>query len=210
MKSSYLRPGLALLCAALLNACGGGNNGNLLLSGTVVGLAKPDLVLINNKTGEKLPVAANGGSNVTFTFTKLIAVDEAYDVQIVSGPTGAKCEAVNGSNVGKANAYTAYPITFKCVTNPYTLGGTVSGLGLRSSGLVLANGSDLVSVQPPATAGANVNFTFSKVGDGSPYGVTILSQPVDQDTKRPQVCTVANGIGNMPAGDFLGVTVSCI
>ncbi|ELX11167.1 hypothetical protein Jab_2c32720 [Janthinobacterium sp. HH01] len=206
MKSSYLRPGLALLCAALLNACGGGNNGNLLLSGTITGLTKPDLVLVNNKTGEKLPVPAN---SATFSFTKLIAVDEAYDVQIVApGPTGAKCEAVNGSNVGKANAYTAYPIAFKCVTNPWTLGGNVSGL--LYPGLVLANGSDLVSVQP-AAGGAAVSFAFQKVGDGSPYGVTVLSQPKDTTpgSTRTQVCTVANGTGNMPAGDFLNVVVSC-
>ena len=208
MKSSYLRPGLALLCAALLNACGGGNNGNLLLSGTISGLTKPDLVLINNKTGEKLPVPAN---STNFSFTRLIAVDEAYDVQIVPpGPTGAKCEAVNGSNVGKANAYTAYPITFKCTTNPYTLGGTVSGL--LYPGLVLANGSDLVSVQPSAPAGATVNFSMSSlVGDGSPYGVTVLSQPKDTTpgSTLTQVCTVANGVGNMPAGDFRNVVVSC-
>lgn len=202
MKSSYLRPGLALLCAALLTACGGGNNGNLTLSGTITGLTKPDLVLINNKTGEKLPVAANSTS---FTFTRLIAVDEEFNVTISTPPTGAKCEVVNNSNVGKANAYTAYPITFKCTTNPYTLGGTVSGLS--SKGLVLANGSDLVNVLPPATAGAPVNFTMpSMVGDGSPYGVTVLNQPNDPVA---QVCTVANGVGNMPAGNVVSVTVSC-
>ncbi|OEZ99808.1 hypothetical protein [Duganella sp. HH101] len=207
MKSSYLRPGLALLCAALLNACGGGNNGNLLLSGTISGLTKPDLVLVNNKTGEKLPVPANSTS---FSFTKLIAVDEQYDVQISTPPTGAKCEAVNGSNVGKANAYTAYPITLKCTTNPWTLGGAVSGL--RFPGLVLANGADLVSVQPPpATVSAAVNFEFQKVGDGSPYGVTVLSQPKDTTpgSTLTQVCTVSNGVGTMPAGDFRGVIVIC-
>lgn len=203
MKSSYLRPGLALLCAALLNACGGGNNGNLMLSGTITGLTKPDLVLINNKTGEKLPVPAN---SATFTFTKLIAVDEEFNVTVVApGPTGAKCEAVNNSNVGKANAYTAYPIAFKCTTNPYTLGGVVNGLS--SKGLVLANGSDLVSVPPSATAGAPVNFSLpNMVGDGSAFGVTVLTQPKDPVA---QVCTVANGVGNMPAGNFLNVIVSC-
>jgi hypothetical protein len=34
MKSSYLRAGLALLCAVILSACGG-SNGSLQLSGTV-------------------------------------------------------------------------------------------------------------------------------------------------------------------------------
>ena len=203
MKSLYLRSGLALWCAALLNACGGGN-GSLVLSGTIAGLTKPDLVLINKKTGEKLPIPAN---TTTFAFTKLAAVDEDFDIEIDGlGPTGAKCTPVGTSNVGKANAYTSYTIGFTCVTNPYKLGGTVSGL--RSKGLVLANGADLVNVPPSATAGAPVDFTFgSTVGDGSPYGVTVLSQPKDPVA---QVCTVVSGgVGNMPAADFSGVAVTC-
>jgi hypothetical protein len=201
MKSLYLRSGLALVCAALLNACGGGN-GNLALSGTVSGLTKPDLVLINKKTGERLAIPANTSS---FVFTRLAAVDEEFDVEIDTPPTGAKCAPVGTSNVGKANAYTSYSISFSCVTNPWTLGGTVSGL--RNKGLVLANGADLVSVPPPATAGDKVSFTFpSKVGDGSAYGVTVLTQPKDP---AAQVCTVTNPTGNMPARDYADLVVTC-
>lgn len=204
MKSVYLRSGLALACAALLNACGGGN-GNLALSGTISGLTKPDLVLINKKTNERLAIPANSTS---FVFTRLAAVDEEFDIEIDTPPTGAKCEAVNGSNIGKANAYTSYSIAFKCTTNPWTLGGNVSGL--RYAGLVLANGADLVTVLPPASADAKVGFTFpSKVGDGSPYGVTVLSQPVDPVSKLTQVCTVANPTGNMPAKDYSDLVVTC-
>lgn len=204
MKSVYLRSGLALACAALLNACGGGN-GNLALSGTITGLTKPDLVLINKKTNERLAIPANSTS---FVFTRLAAVDEEFDIEIDTPPTGAKCTPSGTSNVGKANAYTSYSIAFNCVTNPWTLGGNVSGL--RYPGLVLANGADLVSVLPPATAGATVGFTFpSKVGDGSPYGVTVLSQPVDPATKLTQVCAVANPTGNMPAKDYSDLVVTC-
>ncbi|MCU6502505.1 hypothetical protein LPN04_32385 [Rugamonas sp. A1-17] len=209
MKSVYLRSGLALACAALLNACGGGN-GNLALSGTITGLTKPDLVLINKKTNERLAIPANSTS---FVFTRLAAVDEEFDIEIDTPPTGAKCTPVGTSNVGKANAYTSYSIGFSCATNPWTLGGTVSGL--RSKGLVLANGPDLVSVPPPATAGDPVSFTFpSKVGDGSPYGVTVLNQPKDPSA---QVCTVSdpagsppgNPAGTMPAKDYAGLVVTC-
>ncbi|MYN21087.1 hypothetical protein GTP81_30565 [Rugamonas sp. FT107W] len=204
MKSVYLRSGLALACAALLNACGGGN-GNLALSGTISGLTKPDLVLINKKTGERLAIPANTSS---FVFTRLAAVDEEFDIEIDTPPTGAKCTPVGTSNVGKANAYTSYQIGFTCVTNPWTLGGNVSGL--RYPGLVLANGADLVSVLPAATADAKVGFTFpSKVGDGSPYGVTVLSQPADPATKQTQVCSVANPTGNMPAKDYGDLVVTC-
>lgn len=204
MKSLYLRSGLALVCAALLNACGGGN-GNLALSGTISGLYKPDLVLINKKTNEKLAIPANSTS---FVFTRLAAVDEEFEIVVDSGPTGALCKPVGTSNVGKANAYTSYQIGFTCVTNPYKLGGNVGGL--RYAGLVLANGADLVSVPPPATAGAKVGFTFpSTVGDGSPYGVTVLSQPVDPATKLTQTCVVANPTGAMPAKDYGDLVVTC-
>lgn len=205
MKSLYLRSGLALVCAALLNACGGGN-GNLALSGVITGLSKPDLVLINNKTGEKLPIPVNSTS---FVFTKLAAVDEEFDIEVFgNGPTGGSCKPIGTSNIGKANAYTSGQIGFACQANPWTLGGTVSGLSVK--GLILANGADTVSVLPPATAGAPVNFTFgNKVGDGAPFGVTVLSQPKDLDKNLAQTCTLSKEVGTMPAGDFLGVTVTC-
>ena len=198
MKSLYLRSGLALVCAALLNACGGGN-GNLALSGTVSGLTKPDLVLINTKTGEKLPIPANTSS---FVFTKLAAVDEEFDIEISTPPTGGSCKPVGTSNVGKANAYTSYSIGFACQANPWTLGGTVTGL--RGSTLILSNGADTAAVLAPSSPGTPVSFTFgSKVGDGSPYGVTIQTQPTGQ------TCTLTNNVGTMPGADYLGVTVTC-
>lgn len=200
MKSLYQRAGLALLCSAVLAGCGGGS-GSLALSGTILTLNKPDLVLINNKNGETLAIA-NG--QTSFVFTKLVAPDEDFDVQVKTQPTGAKCTPVGTTNVGKASVYTAYSVQFQCITNPYTLGGTVTGLD--TLGLVLTNGSDTVSVLPPATPGAAVSFTFpTKVADGSPYGVTILTQP--KDTSK--VCAVSNNVGNMPAGDFNGIVVTC-
>jgi hypothetical protein len=200
MKSLYLRSGLALLCAVILSACGGGN-GSLALSGSVSGLTKDGLVLVNTNTGEKLPIP-NGTS--TFVFTKLAAVDEQFNVIVDTQPTGAKCAPSGTTNTGKASVYTAYYIAFICVTNPWTLGGTVTGLDTK--GLVLANGADTVAVLPGASASTPVSFTFpTKVGDGSPFGVTILSQPKD----TTKTCTIANNVGTMPAGDYSPITVTC-
>jgi len=200
MKSLYQRAGLALLCSAMFAGCGG-SGGSMALSGTILTLNKPDLVLINNGNGETLAISSG---QTTFVFTKLVKPDEDFDIEVQNQPTGAKCTAVGTTNKGKASVYTAYQIQFSCLTNPYTLGGTVTGLDTK--GLVLTNGSDTVSVLPPTTPGATVNFTFpTKVGDGSPYGVTILTQP--KDTSK--VCTVSNNIGNMPAGDFNGIVVTC-
>ena len=200
MKSLYLRSGLALLCAAILSACGGGN-GSLALSGTVSNVAKDGLVLINTNTGEKLAVPINTS---TFVFTKLAAVDESFNVIVDTQPNGARCDPVGTTNAGKASVYNAYYIAFACVTNPYVLGGSVQGQD--TAGLVLANGSDTVAVPPAPAPGVAVGFTFpTKVANGSPYGVTILAQPKN----TAKTCTVSNNVGTMPASDYSPVVVIC-
>jgi hypothetical protein len=201
MKSSYLRAGLALLCAVILSACGG-NNGNMALSGTITtyGVAKAGLVLINKSNGEKLSVETGATS---FVFTKLLGSDESFDVEVAEQPIGAKCVATN--NINKANVYTVYYVVVTCTANPYVLGGTVKGL--TGTGLVLANGADLVSVQPAATAGADVSFTYpTTVSDGSPYGGTVLSQPAGQTCKFDS----ALNPGTMPSSDQKGLIVNCV
>jgi hypothetical protein len=43
-----------------------------------------------------------------------------------------------------------------------------------------------------------------RVGDGSTYGVTVLSQPAGQ------TCTVTNGVGRMDTTDINSVQVNCV
>lgn len=202
MKSSFLRAGLALLCGVILSACGG-NNGSLALSGTVTynGTSTSSVVLANQSNGDKLTVSIGTGST-SFVFGKLLATDEQFNVVVESSPPGATCTTTEAS--GTASYYTVYRVAITCTANPYTLGGTVKGL--NSKGLVLANGSDTIGVLPAATAGADVNFAFSlKVGNGSPYGVTVLSQP------DKQTCVVSPNLnpGTMPSADQLGLVVNC-
>jgi hypothetical protein len=201
MKSSYLRAGLALLCAVILSACGG-NNGSLALSGTISysGPAKAGLVLENTNTGEKVAIDTGVTS---FVFTKLLAEDEQFNV-ISHDPAGEVCTGTT-ANSGKASVYTVYYLVFTCKVNPYTLGGTVKNL--TGSGLVLANGSDTVGVPPSATAGSNISFIFpTKVADGASYGVSVLTQPTGQ------TCSVDSALNPalMPAGDQLGLIVNCV
>jgi hypothetical protein len=196
MKSLYLRSGLALLCAIVITACGGGD-GSLQLSGTVSGLSKDGLVLINTNTGEKLPVPANSGS---FIFTKLASNDEQFNVIVDTQPTNAHCDP--SANSGRANVYTAYYIVITCASTPYTLGGVV--YGLKNTGLILANGPDTVAVTP--NGGADVSYTFpTKVPNGSLFGVTVLAQPIGQ------TCTVdaSKAVGTMLAADALEMFVTC-
>jgi hypothetical protein len=201
MKSSFLRAGFALLCAVILSSCGG-NNGSLALSGTITynppNATITGLTLVNNGNGEKVTIDSGATS---FIFTKLLAVDEKFDVEVVApGPSGAICTPA--ANTGTASVYTVYYVTVTCTANPWVLGGTVKGL--TSTGLVLANGSDTTAVLP--AGGADVKFTFpTKVGNTAQYGVTVLTQPTGQ------TCTVDSTLnpGTMPNSDLLTLGVTC-
>jgi hypothetical protein len=211
MKSVYPRAGLALLCAVVLSACGGGSNGSMLLQGSITGLSKSGLVLVNRSTGEKITIAANA---TAFQFTRLIAVDESFDIQIDTPPSGASCKLAENTN--KANSFTSFRTEVTCITNPWVLGGVVQGLaddGVtgNTDGVTLANGPDTVYVAPSATGGS-ANFTFANtVGEGAPYGVTVLAQPSNRTCSL--VAPVTNslaGSGVMPAGNDNRLVVNCV
>lgn len=207
MKSVYPRAGLALLCAVILSACGGGNDGNLQLAGSITGLTKPGLVLINKNTGEKLTVATGATS---FLFTRYLATDENFNVDIDTQPTGAKCTA--SENINKANVFTSVRVQISCAVNPWVLGGVVKGLANdgvdgTTDGVTLANGPDTAYVAPSTTVpGGDVLFSFANfVGDGSPFGVTVLAQPASR------TCTVAApSTGLMPAGNYDKLVINCV
>lgn len=80
-------------------------------------------------------------------------------------------------------------------TGSNTLGGTITGL--TADGLVLANGSDTLSVAAGAT-----RFTFDE-GIGSSYAVTVQTQP------DGQTCQVSAGSSSASSGDVSSVSISC-
>jgi hypothetical protein len=191
MKSIYLRSCVAMACALSLVACGGGH-GNLQLAGSVNGLTRDGLVL-QNKGGPALVVPAFA---TAFAFPDLLASDQAFEVTIQSAPASAKCTVTNGK--GTTGSFSISSVLVSCVTNTYTLGGGITGLD--ANGLVLLNGSDRVAVP----AGATSFIMPAKVGDGSPYGVTVLTQPTGR------TCSVQAGVGTMGAADVSQVKVICI
>ena len=82
----------------------------------------------------------------------------------------------------------------------YTVGGTVSGLAAGNSVVLQINGADNLTV---AADGA---FTFTApLDDGSPYEVTVLTQPA----ATPQLCTVTNGSGTVAGANVTTVEVTC-
>jgi RNase P/RNase MRP subunit p29 len=160
------------------------------LRGTVSGLNASGLVLAN----ESQPVTVSSGAR-SFTFGSVLTSGSAYAVTVQTQPAGQLCTVSNGS--GTASTANVANVVVACSEQAYSLGGTVSGL--ISSGLVLATGSDTVSVAPSATT-----FTFATpVANGSGYSVTVKAQPTGLG------CAVTKGTGTMSAGNVNSVLISC-
>jgi hypothetical protein len=191
MKSLTSRCGAALLLASALAACGGSGSGSLPVSGSIVGLNRAGLILSNG--GKQLVI---DGAPTTFSFPDLLAPDTAFEVLVDKSPDGQKCTPSNNKN--KINYYTYSTTVITCTTDPYPLGGKITGL--TGSGLVLANGDNTVA----PLAGA-ATFVFpGLVPNGAPYGVTVLKQPAGQ------TCTVANGTATaMPKAAVDTIAVTC-
>ncbi|HZJ55839.1 MAG TPA: hypothetical protein VFD38_16980 [Myxococcaceae bacterium] len=161
------------------------------VGGTVTGLAGAGLVLRNNGA-DPLAITTNGG----FSFATLLTSGSTYSVTVATQPSGQTCTVSAGSGtIGSSNVTN---VAVSCITNRYTVGGTVSGLA--GTGLVLRNnGADNLSVS------ANGPFTFAtSLTSGSTYSVTVFSQPSGQS------CTVSNGAGTVGNANVTTVLVACV
>ena len=165
------------------------------IGGTVSGLGGTGLMLQNNG-GDDLGVSADGA----FTFTTPLADGSAYDVAVLTQPTGLSqtCTVANASGTLMGADVTNIAVT--CTTDQFTVGGTVTGL--NGSGLVLQNnGDDDLAIV------ADGAFTFATaLGDGSAYNATVATQP----TGPIQTCTVNNGSGTLAGANVTNVVVDCV
>ena len=161
------------------------------IGGTIRGLSAAGLVIRNGAD----TLAVNAGA-MTFTLRQPVAYGSSFTVTVDSQPQGAACVVQGGS--GTVPAANVTSVLISCTERSFALGGTVSGLG-AAAGLVLSNGTDLVSVPTFATA-----FTFSAaVSFGSAYQVAVRTQPAGMQ------CVVSGGSGVMPASPVMGVAVVC-
>ena len=163
------------------------------VGGTTSGLAGSESVVLQNNGGDNLTVNANG----SFTFAASVAQGSAYNVTVLTQPSTQTCTVTNGSGTISTSDVTNVLVT--CSTNAYTVGGTLSGLAGSQSVVLQDNGTDNL------TLSSNGSFTFAtSVAQGSPYNVTVLTQPTIQ------TCTVTNGSGTMGGANVTNVSVSCV
>lgn len=171
------------------------NTNSYTVGGTVEGLSGSGLVLKLGATGPEIAV-----NTLEFSFPSVLKSGTGYSVLVAANPTGPwqTCDVSQGSGViGGANVTDVH---VKCSTNPYSVGGAVSGLA--GTGLKLKNGVDEISVASPGGT-----FTFpTKVESGQGYALSVTGQP----TSPWQSCDVTGtGSGVVQGGDVKDLAVSC-
>jgi uncharacterized repeat protein (TIGR03803 family) len=161
------------------------------LEGSISGLNGSGLVLANGS--DALDVSPGATS---FAMPTPVAYTSSYGVTVQTQPAGLACAVGNGTGTMPATAVTNVAIT--CTDQPFSLGGTISGLG-NNAGLTLTNGSDTLSV-----AAGSTGFTMpAPVAFGSPYSVAVQTAPAGL------TCTASNASATMPAGNVASVVVTC-
>jgi len=209
MKSSLIRPALALALGAALAGCGGSDKAEFVVKGTISGIVYPGAVLTTN--GMELAIAppATPGATVSFEFPNKLEYGDVYNVVFKSEPNNQSCFTPQNTIPNfndTAGRLAEIAITYQCAVDPYSIGGTISGL--TADGLVLANGSTggtLTVAKPAAGVTTPITYTFAgPVLFGTTYGVTVLTQPTGQ------VCTIANATGVMGAANVTNINVTCV
>ena len=161
------------------------------IGGTVNNLQRGALVLTNNGT-DPLQVTDSG----PFTFPTALVTGSHYEVAVADRPRSQICQPESGSASGTVVDANITNVVINCFTIPFGVGGTVTGL--QGSGLELQSNGEKLAIA------ANGKFVLSEsLPDGTPYNVTVASQPVNQ------VCSVTNGNGAIEKADVQSVVVSC-
>jgi hypothetical protein len=165
------------------------------ISGGISGLTGTGLTLQLN--GEQsTPITDNGA----FFFKTGVPNGQPYAVTIETQPVGPSQTCSIAQASGLVKGANIANVSINCVTNSFAVWGQVSGL--TGSGLVLQNngGDDL-------TVAGNGPVKFAaKLQSGSPYHVTLLSQPAEPDI----VCSVSGGAGTVANADVTNVVVDCV
>jgi hypothetical protein len=167
-------------------------NPTFTIGGTVSGLNTGASVTLLDNATDSLTVSTNS----TFTFKTALATAAGYNVTIASQPSNETCTITNASGtVASANVSN---VSVSCVTNTFTIGGTVNGLNSGASVTLLDNATDSLTII------TNGTFTFkTPLATGATYNVTIATQPTNE------TCTITNASGTVVSANITNVSVSC-
>jgi 6-phosphogluconolactonase (cycloisomerase 2 family) len=139
------------------------------VGGTITGLMGSGLVLQTNDVN--VPISGN-------TFSVYLIRGSTYNIVPTMQPTTPtqSCTVGNGSGTAVANVSN---VTVNCVTQTFTLSGSISNL--QGTGIVLQNNGTVVPL-------SGNSFSLS-LASGSEYDIVVAHQP----TNVSQTCTASNG-----------------
>ena len=171
--------------------------GSFTVGGSVTGLQGTGLVLRNNG-GNDLPIAGNG----PFQFAALLASGATYNISVATNPSNPAQNCAVTNPTGTINGASVANITVTCMTNRFTVGGSISLLA--GSGLQLRlNNEPPLDVPAGATA-----FTFaSLIASGTSYVVRVTRNP----SNPAQECDVRDDTetGTVGNANVTNVVVTC-
>ena len=160
------------------------------IGGSISGLTTAGLVLVDG--GDTATPAAGATS---FNFPTPLSSGSSYAVAVQAQPANATCVVSRGS--GTVGAAAVSDIVVTCTPLGFTVGGSVTGL--TAAGLVLANGTDTVTVASGATG-----FTLpTSVAQGAAYTVIVKTQPTGEQ------CSLTNSTGMIAGANVTNVAVAC-
>jgi hypothetical protein len=171
--------------------------GTFTIGGSVTGLQGSGLVLRNNG-GDDLTIVGNG----PFQFPTMLASGAVYSVSIKTNPSNPAQSCAVTNAAGTVTNASVANITVTCMTNRFTIGGSISGLA--GSRLQLRLNSE-----PPldVPAGATT-FTFaSLLASGTSYVVRVTRNPSDP----AQECDVRDdtAAGRVANANITNVVITC-
>ncbi|RZL68450.1 MAG: hypothetical protein EOP29_26490 [Rhodococcus sp. (in: high G+C Gram-positive bacteria)] len=162
------------------------------VGGTTSGLLGTGLVLRNNG-GDNRTINGNGA----FSFGTPVPSLGAYAVTVATQPTNPSQTCTVTNDAGTVGGANVTNVGVTCVTNTFTVGGTVSGL--NGAGLVLRTntGEDLAV---PASGA----FVFpTRFASNTAYSVSVKTNPANR------FCRVTNAAGTVTNANVTNVTVVC-
>ncbi|MEI6092845.1 MAG: DUF1554 domain-containing protein [bacterium] len=191
MKKYFIPTLLTVMICLYSGVSGCGNNG-YKVGGAALGLDDGDKVVLQVNLKNSLTV----DSNAPFTFTMSIPDKTFYNVTAQAVPSGKICSVAN--NEGYISGSSINNVDVMCSVDPYTVGGTVTGLDLGGS-LVIQNNQD-----DDFTITSNGAFTFpTELADNAEYDVTILTN------NSGKTCNVTNGKDIIMGADVTNVVIVC-
>jgi hypothetical protein len=163
------------------------------IGGAASGLTGTGLVLQLNGAND-LAISADG----PFTFSTTLESGAAYEVTVLTQPSGQTCSVANGTGaVGSSNIAN---VAVSCSALPrFSVGGNASGI--QGTGLVLRlNGATDLPIA------SNGPFAFpAMLENGARFDVVVHTQP----NNPAQSCSLTNGSGTIAGANVTNLALTC-